>query len=608
MERKTSIGGISVMLVLIMTTGLAYYYRSSSSVAARPQNATSQPQTRSARTITTVTYPRSPVRITHIETNFSGRVEFGTPFLAADSWLSEVMVGLVNESKKNIQYIQLELGLFSSISPDLPDTQFDIAIGRDTTLTGGEPTIKVKPNDGVSGVRIKYTSWEYLPYLAHLAKAESKEIFLDRAQLSVFMVVFDDGTAWSQGYTFIRDADDPRNWINQRYLKSYGDYKSGKSKEGGIAPKQGKNSGFRLQKVSFAARAVQQCKWAYAVMTTVSCNRQDPMDFSCAANVPVYVENQCGVYKETGLFTRYACSVGENCSILPRESPDRPIYQTCSQPDNDGDGFASTPGCGNDCNDNNPNVYPGAPINCASNPAQGTEDSNCNGIADKLESACSGTPSDYCGLGASCNPTYAELQSCNGSWDCSSCQCLWGSPILVDVSGNGFSLTDAVNGVSFDLKGNGVKTRMGWTAAGSDDAFLALDRNSNGIIDNGLELFGNFTPQPQPPAGQFKNGFLALAEYDKPANGGNGDGRIDSRDAIFASLKLWQDGNHNGASEVNELHSLPSLGVTAIDLSYKESRRIDQYGNQLKYRAKVYDAQGSHVGRWAYDVYFVTTN
>jgi len=293
------------------------------------------------------------------------------------------------------------------------------------------------------------------------------------------MVVFDDRTAWSQGYTFIRDADDPRNWINKRYLRSYGDYKSGRSKVGMLALKQGTNSGFKLQRASFSPSLVQQCKWGYTVMATISCNTQDPNDFSCAANVPIYVENQCGVYKETMLTTRYVCSVGEGCGTLPRESPAKPIYQSCSQLDNDGAGFASTPGCGNDCNDDNPNVYPAAPVNCSSNPAQGTEDSNCNGIADKLESACSGTPSNYCGLGVSCNPTYAELQSCNGSCDCSNCQCLWGYPILVDVSGNGFSLANAANGVSFDLKGNGVNTRMGWTAAGSDDAFLALDRNSN---------------------------------------------------------------------------------------------------------------------------------
>jgi hypothetical protein len=175
------------------------------------------------------------------------------------------------------------------------------------------------------------------------------------------------------------------------------------------------------------------------------------------------------------------------------------------------------------------------------------------------------------------------------------------------VQGNGFNLTNAQRGVAFDLDANGTADHIAWTAGGSDDAWLALDRNGNGMIDNGAELFGNATPQPDPPTGQQKNGFLALAEYDKAAKGGNGDGVIDKKEAVFSSLRLWQDSNHNGISESAELHTLHNLGLKVIDLDYKTSRRTDQNGNGFRYRAKVKDTHDAQLGRWAWDVYLLNT-
>jgi hypothetical protein len=161
-------------------------------------------------------------------------------------------------------------------------------------------------------------------------------------------------------------------------------------------------------------------------------------------------------------------------------------------------------------------------------------------------------------------------------------------------------------GVFFDVTGTGTPVRTAWTDPHSRSAFLTLP-GPDGLVHNGKQMFGNFSRQP-PSANP--NGFLALAEYDKPENGGNGDGTIDERDAVFAGLRLWIDENHDGISQPSELHWLPELGVTSISLKYQPSMRKDQFGNEIRYRARINAAPSSgdaDAGEAIYSVIFVST-
>ncbi|MBI1762812.1 MAG: VCBS repeat-containing protein [Acidobacteria bacterium] len=169
--------------------------------------------------------------------------------------------------------------------------------------------------------------------------------------------------------------------------------------------------------------------------------------------------------------------------------------------------------------------------------------------------------------------------------------CCVSDPILIDLGNSGFAFTDIAGGVKFDLRGDGQKFQTAWPTANSDDAWLVLDRDGNGTIDSGREMFGNFTPQVTDAV--FANGFLAMAEYDKPEHGGNNDGKLDALDVVFPFLQLWQDANHNGYSEPVELTTVASRNIVSLPLTYIEATVTDQYGNRFSLKNNVTLSDGS---------------
>lgn len=158
------------------------------------------------------------------------------------------------------------------------------------------------------------------------------------------------------------------------------------------------------------------------------------------------------------------------------------------------------------------------------------------------------------------------------------------TPIVLDLSGNGFQFTNAECGVDFDIMRVDRLVRLAWTERWRDDVFLALDRDDNGWITDGGELFGNFTEQPKSSE---PNGYNALALFDSPGFGGNGDSKIDGYDEVYGVLLLWHDSNHNGTSEARELYTLEEAGVDAIYLDYWRSHEQDEHGNELRYFGRV---------------------
>jgi hypothetical protein len=143
-----------------------------------------------------------------------------------------------------------------------------------------------------------------------------------------------------------------------------------------------------------------------------------------------------------------------------------------------------------------------------------------------------------------------------------------------------YELTSAADGVVFDINADGVPEKISWTAARAEVAFLAMDRNHDGFINNGSELFGNHTVPGS------SNGFDALAKLNIEANGGTTKRTVSSDDVIFSRLLLWTDTNHNGVSEPDELRPAGEI-ITDIGLAYHHHNRRDGHGNEFKYRGFV---------------------
>ena len=151
-------------------------------------------------------------------------------------------------------------------------------------------------------------------------------------------------------------------------------------------------------------------------------------------------------------------------------------------------------------------------------------------------------------------------------------------PLVLDLAGDGVRTTGLGPGAAFDVTGDGRPKRTSFVKG--DDALLSLDRNGNGIVDNGRELFGDQDGAP--------NGFQALSRFDE-----NRDGLIDEADSVYERLGVFQDLNADGISQPGELRGLRPAGISAVSVRYEEVNRDLPGGDRVGQRSFFVRSDGS---------------
>ncbi len=167
----------------------------------------------------------------------------------------------------------------------------------------------------------------------------------------------------------------------------------------------------------------------------------------------------------------------------------------------------------------------------------------------------------------------------------------FGDPLTLDLNGDGIRTVPLkVPPLLFDINASGIKIGTGWIAP--DDGLLVLDRNGNGTVDSGAELFGDATPKydaaGNPTSARTADGFAALAQEDT-----NADGVVNALDAHFADLKVWQDLNQDGISQPDELTSLADAGIASFDTARTQHSQLLPSGNQMADMGTYTRADGS---------------